>query len=1391
MPLAPYFDHSRAYLIGIADYSHVPVLITPVKDVEAISTVLGLHEFSSPVVLLNSGKTAIESLLARMIAEIGPRDRVLFYFAGHGIARDSEELPKGFLIPADAKRDDEDSFIDMNWLLAAFAKLPCKHLLVILDCCFAGAIRWSEQYRAIGYDQTKKLYREKFDRFVNDGTRAWQVITSASYDEEAIDRLLRLGARDGAGMEDNSPFAALLITALKGGAAALKSFGDGIITATRLYDFLDAGMAELLTARQLPSTQSPGYFPLSRSTKGQFIFLQPSAADPIAALPHRELHNPYKGLSSFSSRDSYLFFGREKAVRELKGLFTGRDEVLVVSGASGVGKSSLVMAGILPRVSEWLPGLSLFAPIRPGSFKAGEDYLAGVQAPYLIFIDQFEEMVSVCTVEQRDALNGFLQKALLPGCRLIVTVRSDFEGQFRDHDLVGPALKNKYVVPPLQRDEIRDIITQPAWQALIQLEAEDSGEDPVAEKFIDRIADEAMQTPGSLPLLSFALEEWYIRSVKESDNQWILKETAYKGIGGVNGALSTIVDDFSKQLNIQEAGYVRALMLRMVSVSDGRVARKKVLKADLDFAIAPVPGIRSPVQLLQQLIRLRVVTTNRTDDIVYYEPAHDSVLTAWPQLLNWINAAGMGKLSVYQQLAEDTRLWKVAELKANGNPLLWHNSAKLAMVQSEFEAPADDTKPKRKWLYLFYETLSLGRLPRLQESARHFFNKDEVGFIRKSILRARRNQSLKNLAILFLSVLSIVAISFYLEAGHQRNVARAELVRNRALYLTSQSEKLPYPDALYLLAYCDSIYPGNSQVTQHIADVFANAINYNLIAVKSLQLPAFTHLEPITGGRELLIEQAQADQIHEGPVKVLRVDAATLAVKNIIHFFGRMGYEPGFITCVHSNLYMARAYDGRLLDSIRTSGDIRGYSMGYDGSIGLLTTDSLFVKAPGRTGLRRYLLKSFPVKQAESVFLFSKDEAGAANTSSFSLFGLNDGRVIGSMHLKKAIYRITFDTAGRRVLFSFGIYGSPDPHPHPEIRDYQLKHGVQLYQAPAEQSYQLALSSHRSVMKWGSDSVLYVYDVFGKAKLQINVNEVIEKAVLANDEKLAIVLTASKKVYLYQGNVKCGQILNENLNDIFYSEATGTLIGLNDKNQLRYWKINQPVLKDITLSYYTDLATFDGAGILTHQYGGRDKFGLYDLQGRFLRLVSHQAGDDSRFGLSADTAHDYYSWFYNSVKSYKKKTALKPGDSVTSFRGLRWRRLGDSLNFYDPANGMVKSFLHPGFGRYVVFPDQQCVFTFSEAENTARYWTMGQGLICDYRYPLGIDTHRDDQDDAGTGFDGQIKNVAVNAGGTELLLYDSQSRIIGLRYTPKQILAWLKRAGLPVNHTTLAMMTIQ
>ena len=71
-------------------------------------------------------------------------DHLLFYFAGHGIALDApenQEGPVGYLIPQDATSGDSSTYLPMQELHDALNALPCRHMLAILDCCFAGAFR--------------------------------------------------------------------------------------------------------------------------------------------------------------------------------------------------------------------------------------------------------------------------------------------------------------------------------------------------------------------------------------------------------------------------------------------------------------------------------------------------------------------------------------------------------------------------------------------------------------------------------------------------------------------------------------------------------------------------------------------------------------------------------------------------------------------------------------------------------------------------------------------------------------------------------------------------------------------------------------------------------------------------------------------------------------------------------------------------------------------------------------------------------------------------------------------------------------------------------------------------------------------------------------------------
>ena len=113
----------------------------------------------------------------------------------------------GYLVPQDASRQDKASFLAMTDLNRWLDKLPCRHLLLVLDCCFAGAYRWSST-RDLG-TMPEVIHRERFDRYIKDP--AWQVITSAAYDQKALDVLAGeiLGSR-GARARDRRAFAVRL-----------------------------------------------------------------------------------------------------------------------------------------------------------------------------------------------------------------------------------------------------------------------------------------------------------------------------------------------------------------------------------------------------------------------------------------------------------------------------------------------------------------------------------------------------------------------------------------------------------------------------------------------------------------------------------------------------------------------------------------------------------------------------------------------------------------------------------------------------------------------------------------------------------------------------------------------------------------------------------------------------------------------------------------------------------------------------------------------------------------------------------------------------------------------------------------------------------------------------
>ncbi|MEH1861798.1 MAG: caspase family protein [Nostoc sp.] len=366
------FKRSLAVVIGINEYyNKIPKLQTARRDAEVLAQILSEEHQYDEVILITDEtecKPTLKNLLT-LLEERLPKeiqltkdDRLLFYFAGHGIARDSDKGPAGCLVPQDADLEKNENLLPMQKLHDCLSALSCRHLLVILDCCFAGTIRWSTARLATVIPTV--IRKEHYDRFIK--SPAWQAITSAAHNQEALDTIY---LRDNRGGVNHSPFALALFKALRGEGDVIpaakngKSAGDGVISATELYLYLRDNVE---TASN--ESQTPGIWTLSKHDRGEYIFLVPGADPKLKPAPKlTEKNNPYRGLQSFEEEHSQLFFGRKELVEELyKKVSHASSSLTVVLGVSGSGKSSLVKAGLIPYLRqhnfrEWY----ILKPMRP------------------------------------------------------------------------------------------------------------------------------------------------------------------------------------------------------------------------------------------------------------------------------------------------------------------------------------------------------------------------------------------------------------------------------------------------------------------------------------------------------------------------------------------------------------------------------------------------------------------------------------------------------------------------------------------------------------------------------------------------------------------------------------------------------------------------------------------------------------------------------------------------------------------------------------------------------------------------------------------------------------------------------------------------------------------
>lgn len=293
---------------------------------------------------------------------------------------------------------------------------------------------------------------------------------------------------------------------------------------------------------------------------------------------------PYPGLAPYRETDADRFFGREQVVDDLAALLrAGR--FVAVFGPSGSGKSSVLRAGLIPRLAGQAHRVLLFTP-GPRPWEECAAHLADIlnlpasalatelgadpanlsalvrqvsanqpdAADVVLVIDQFEELFTLCqdATERHAFIAGLMGLVDGPGgpARVVLGVRADFYGHCAQHpDLVRAVRDRQVLLGPMSADELRRAVTEPAKKAGLVVET----------ALVTQIVADTVGRDGALPLMSHALAETCRRPRGTT-----LTYRAYDAAGGVAGALVRTADTVYTAFTPAEQRHARDLLLRLI-----------------------------------------------------------------------------------------------------------------------------------------------------------------------------------------------------------------------------------------------------------------------------------------------------------------------------------------------------------------------------------------------------------------------------------------------------------------------------------------------------------------------------------------------------------------------------------------------------------------------------------------------------------------------------------------------------------------------------------------------------------------------------------------------------------------------------------------------------------
>jgi WD40 repeat protein/energy-coupling factor transporter ATP-binding protein EcfA2 len=407
-------------------------------------------------------------------------------------------------------------------------------------------------------------------------------------------------------------------------------------------------------------------------------------------------NSPYKGLMSFDVGDRDIFFGRDQFIKSLEQELNQTNLILLL-GASGSGKSSVVRAGLLPTLTKQHSQL-FFLNLKPdrdpfeslyaslvGKYGQAEAEICREVKPdtltrivrklkktdefWLLFIDQFEELFLInqsdkqeCFVEGLVRLNDAIVKTKDKSVKIVMTMRADFFDRLSPYPkFVKATDKHRPFIAEMQTDELRLAIEQPAAKHGVVFET----------GLVEEITKEVQGQAGYLPLMQYMLNLlWETELQTGSIHDRTLNTSTYRNLGGVRGALQRHIDQIYSELSPLEQLASQQIFLKLVDINgdadlgnEWKPSRRRAFWSEFSGEIEQ--------EVLVRLINQNLLVSNREPQSAEptIEIAHEILFTSWAMLKSWVQDNRQA-IALRNRLNEDVKQWQ--STKANDD--LWSGS---------------------------------------------------------------------------------------------------------------------------------------------------------------------------------------------------------------------------------------------------------------------------------------------------------------------------------------------------------------------------------------------------------------------------------------------------------------------------------------------------------------------------------------------------------------------------------------------------------------------------------------------------------------------------------------------------------------------------------------------